>query len=88
MRVLILGGDGYLGWPTAMHLSSAGHEVVVLDNLSTGRKSNLDDLLEHPQLRFVSGSITDPLAVAEAAPSAPAGRRSCVGVGSRRDRTA
>jgi UDP-sulfoquinovose synthase len=32
VRVLILGGDGYLGWPTAMHMSSAGHEVVVVDN--------------------------------------------------------
>ncbi len=32
MRVLILGGDGYLGWPTAMHLSAAGHSVAVLDN--------------------------------------------------------
>ena len=32
MRVLVLGGDGYLGWPTAMHLSSAGHEVAVADN--------------------------------------------------------
>lgn len=33
MRVLVLGGDGYLGWPTAMHLSHAGHEVAVVDNL-------------------------------------------------------
>ena len=32
MRVLVLGGDGYLGWPTAMHLSSEGHEVAVVDN--------------------------------------------------------
>jgi UDP-sulfoquinovose synthase len=32
MRVLILGGDGYLGWPTAMHLSAKGHEVAVADN--------------------------------------------------------
>ena len=32
MRVLILGGDGYLGWPTAMHLSRRGHEVAVADN--------------------------------------------------------
>ncbi len=32
MRVLILGGDGYLGWPTAIHLSSQGHEVAVVDN--------------------------------------------------------
>ncbi len=34
MRILILGGDGYLGWPTAMHLSARGHEVAVLDNYS------------------------------------------------------
>ena len=32
VRVLILGGDGYLGWPTAMHLSARGHEVAVVDN--------------------------------------------------------
>lgn len=32
MRVLIAGGDGYLGWPTAMHLSFSGHEVAVADN--------------------------------------------------------
>lgn len=34
MRVLVLGGDGYLGWPTALHLSDAGHEVAVLDNFA------------------------------------------------------
>src|SRR5919199_3247710 len=32
MRILVLGGDGYLGWPTAMYLSSRGHDVAVLDN--------------------------------------------------------
>ena len=32
MKVLILGGDGYLGWPTAMHLTANGHEVAVVDN--------------------------------------------------------
>ena len=32
MRILILGGDGYLGWPTAMHLSNFGHDVGVVDN--------------------------------------------------------
>mgnify|MGYP001379064036 CR=1 FL=1 len=32
MRVLILGGDGYLGWPTAMNLSSLGYRVAVADN--------------------------------------------------------
>ena len=32
MRVLILGGDGYLGWPTAMHFAASGHDVCVVDN--------------------------------------------------------
>ena len=32
MRILVLGGDGYLGWPTALHLSALGHEVAVDDN--------------------------------------------------------
>jgi UDP-sulfoquinovose synthase len=32
MRILVLGGDGYLGWPTALHLSQCGHEVGVADN--------------------------------------------------------
>jgi len=32
LRILVLGGDGYLGWPTAMYLSARGHTVGVLDN--------------------------------------------------------
>src|SRR3989440_3775311 len=32
MRILILGGDGYLGWATAMHFSKRGHEVHAIDN--------------------------------------------------------
>jgi UDP-sulfoquinovose synthase len=37
MRVLILGGDGYLGWPTAMYLSQQGHTVAVMDNFAKRR---------------------------------------------------
>jgi len=33
MRVLVLGGDGFCGWPTALHLSALGHEVTIVDNL-------------------------------------------------------
>lgn len=46
MRVLILGGDGYLGWPTAMHLSSRGHEVMVVDNYLRRRVCREEDV--HP----------------------------------------
>lgn len=34
MRTIVLGGDGYLGWPTALHLAAAGHEVAVADNFA------------------------------------------------------
>jgi UDP-sulfoquinovose synthase len=34
MRILVLGGDGYLGWPTALHLSEQGHQVAVADNFA------------------------------------------------------
>ncbi|MGC1853317.1 MAG: NAD-dependent epimerase/dehydratase family protein [Solirubrobacterales bacterium] len=37
MRVLILGGDGYLGWPTALRFSARGHDVAVVDNFSRRR---------------------------------------------------
>jgi UDP-sulfoquinovose synthase len=32
MRIAVLGGDGYCGWPTALHLSQQGHEVAIVDN--------------------------------------------------------
>ncbi len=34
MKILVLGGDGYLGWPTALHLSHSGHNVAVADNFA------------------------------------------------------
>ena len=34
MKVLVLGGDGFCGWPTALHLSNNGHDVCIVDNLS------------------------------------------------------
>jgi UDP-sulfoquinovose synthase len=37
VKIAILGGDGFCGWPTALHLSNAGHDVVIVDNLSRRR---------------------------------------------------
>jgi UDP-sulfoquinovose synthase len=37
MRTLVLGGDGFCGWPTALHLSARGHETAIVDNLSRRR---------------------------------------------------
>ena len=53
MRILILGGDGYLGWPTAMHLSAAGHDICVADNYlrrRLARELDVEPLWEPPNL--------------------------------------
>lgn len=42
MKLLILGGDGFCGWPTALELSAAGHDVTIVDNLS---RRNIDNEL-------------------------------------------
>lgn len=42
MRVIILGGDGFCGWPTSLHLSNLGHDVLIVDNLS---RRNIDNEL-------------------------------------------
>jgi UDP-sulfoquinovose synthase len=55
MRVLILGGDGFCGWPTALHLSAQGHEVAIVDNLSRRR---IDEELQ-------AGSLTPIAAIEE-----------------------
>ncbi|MFA9460026.1 NAD-dependent epimerase/dehydratase family protein [Thiohalorhabdus sp. Cl-TMA] len=47
MRIIVLGGDGFCGWPTALHLSARGHEVVIVDNLS---RRAIDDELETASL--------------------------------------
>jgi len=41
MRIAVLGGDGFCGWPTSLHLSNLGHDVAILDNLSR-RKIDID----------------------------------------------
>jgi len=41
MKVLVLGGDGFCGWPTSLHLSNIGHDVIIVDNLSR-RKIDID----------------------------------------------
>jgi UDP-sulfoquinovose synthase len=37
LKVIVLGGDGFCGWPTALHLSARGHDVAIVDNLSRRR---------------------------------------------------
>lgn len=53
MKIMILGGDGYLGWPTAMHLSTRGHDVVIVDNYlrrKIATQTNSEPLFKTPEL--------------------------------------
>ena len=63
-RVLVTGGAGFIGSNLVARLVSDGHYVTVLDNLSSGYRSNVQS---HPRLRFVEGDIRDGAAVEEAA---------------------
>jgi UDP-sulfoquinovose synthase len=47
VKVLVLGGDGFCGWPTSLHLSALGHEVAIVDNLA---RRNIDIELETSSL--------------------------------------
>lgn len=59
MRTLITGGAGFIGSHLAERLLEEGHEVLVVDNLSTGRLANIRHLESNPRFRFVLGTILD-----------------------------
>lgn len=59
MKALVTGGAGYVGSHLCDALIRRGASVAVLDNLSTGRLSNLEHLLDHSRFQFVKGSILD-----------------------------
>ena len=57
--ILITGGAGFIGSHLAERLLADGHRVVVIDDLSTGRRENVEHLLDHPSFRLEVGSILD-----------------------------
>ena len=63
MRILVTGGAGFLGSHLCDRLLRDGHEVVCLDNLFTGRKSNIEHLLANSRFEFVRHDVTDPFKV-------------------------
>ena len=61
MRNLITGGAGFIGSHLTEHLLARGEEVVVWDDLSTGRISNLQRCMGRPGFRYIIGDFTrDP----------------------------
>ena len=59
LRYLITGGAGFIGSHLSDRLTADGHEVVVLDDLSTGRIDNIEHLLRSGRIEFVEGSVTE-----------------------------
>jgi UDP-sulfoquinovose synthase len=55
LKIIVMGGDGFCGWPTALELSDAGHDVLIVDNLS---RRNIDNELEVASLTPITTMST------------------------------
>jgi dTDP-glucose 4,6-dehydratase len=62
-RVVVAGGAGFLGSHLVDRLLERGDHVVAVDNLCTGRRSNIAHLAEHPRFAFVEHDVTQPLSI-------------------------
>ncbi|MGO1052308.1 UDP-glucuronic acid decarboxylase family protein [Crossiella sp. CA198] len=62
-RVVVTGGAGFLGSHVCEELVFSGASVVCVDNLATGRLSNLDTVAGHPRFHFEHADVTEPLRV-------------------------
>jgi len=67
-RCLVTGGAGFIGSHLTERLLDLGHDVIVLDNLTTGNQENLAGVESHPRFQFHSGSITDPVVLSDIVP--------------------
>src|SRR6185295_334170 len=61
MRSIVTGGAGFVGSHLCDFLVARGHSVTCLDNLITGSKDNIAQLLGHPRFRFIRHDVTRPL---------------------------
>ncbi len=61
MRTLVTGGAGFLGSHLCERLLDAGEEVICLDNFFTGRKANIQHLVNRPYFEFIRHDITHPI---------------------------
>lgn len=59
MKYLITGGAGFIGSHLADHLINDGHEVTIIDNLSTGKLANINHLSDHPKFHTKIASVMD-----------------------------
>jgi len=60
-RTLVTGGAGFVGSHLCDRLVEAGHRVTCLDNFYTGRRENVNHLLDHPEFRLIEQDVCDPV---------------------------
>ncbi|MFC1932401.1 SDR family oxidoreductase [Chloroflexota bacterium] len=58
-KVVVTGGAGFIGSHLAEELTRRDHQVIILDDLSTGKKENIEPLLNKDNVEFIQGSVTD-----------------------------
>lgn len=58
--ILVTGGAGFIGSNLCHHFLEGGNRVICLDNLSTGKQENIDELTLHPDFTFIKGDICSP----------------------------
>lgn len=59
--ILLSGGAGFLGSNLAVRLINDNHQLIAIDDLSTGNRQNLDELLIHPNFKFIKHDIRQPI---------------------------
>jgi UDP-glucose 4-epimerase len=59
VKAIVTGGAGFIGSHIAEELSSGGYQVIIVDDLSTGKLTNIEPFLKKDAVEFVQGSITD-----------------------------
>ena len=62
-RVLVTGGAGFIGSHLCKRLLELGYEVICLDNLFTGEKDNIRELMDNPYFEFIRGDVTSEINV-------------------------
>lgn len=65
MNILITGGAGFIGSNLCRKLLNLGHYVICVDNLYTGCKENINELLDNPNFKFIKHDIIEPLILEE-----------------------
>ena len=63
-KFLFIGGAGFIGYHLAKHLSELGHEIVIIDNLSRGKKDDdLNSFLKKHKIKFFNDDISSPIKI-------------------------